>query len=278
MTAVPSSTAASGAVSLRSLVAWVVLFIVWGIARQKFEGAGWSGLAQHVSVLELAQIYVIGLLVWHIDPAIRLPGAMALGALCLIATLVLVLRYRPAYASGGLEIALLGLSLLYPSIRLVAWVITLFVFQYLFLAGPFLWLHEAVGSLDAAILRGILTDLGYVALGFGPYVFLQDSAHGINVMGACSSSNVIGTVVVGYCVLVLARRGRLIPQDASWLTAILVSGLLINWVRLTPMAISKEQHQFWHDGTGASLVSLALAALVLAGVALATRDAGRARS
>jgi hypothetical protein len=273
MTAIADPSTSRGFVSLQSLVMWTFVFIVWGILRQKFSGLAWSDALQTISILELAQVYFIWLMASRIDPGASVPPLVAVAALAIIATLVLTLRYRPSYASGGLELGLLALSAFYPTIRLVAWAITLFVFQYLFLAGPFLWLHEAVGSMDAAVLRSAMTELGYPAVGFGPFVYLNGSTHGVNVMGACSSSNIVGTILAGYCIIVMGRRGRLVPDDVSWIVGLLIASLVINWLRLAPMALSKEGHQFWHDGLGGSLVATLFAVLVVIAAALATRDA-----
>lgn len=263
---------APGAVSLRSVASWTFVFILWGLARQKFSGLDAWQAFQAVSVLELAQVYVISLLIRDIKRDEAVPALVAAATLALIAALVLTLRSRPSYASGGLEMGLLALSIRYPSLRTAALAITLFVFQYLFLTGPFLWLHEAVGSLDANILRNAFTEFGYPARGSGPFVYLDGSTHGVNVMGSCSSSNILGTIVAGYCILVLGRRGRLVPDDISWIGGLLVVSLTINWLRLAPMVVSKEGHQFWHDGFGSSVVSLVFAALVFGAVALATRQ------
>ncbi len=183
-----------------------------------------------------------------------------------------MLRFRPSYASGGLELGLLALSIAYPSIRLAATAMTLFVFQYLFMTGPFLWLHEAVGSFDAMIVRSILAELGYGASGFGPFVFLDGSTHGVNVMGSCSSSNVVGTMAAGYGILVLGLRGRFDHEDAMRLALLLAAGLVVNWARLAPTALSLEQHAFWHDDFGASVVSLLLAVLVIGAAYLPRRE------
>jgi hypothetical protein len=260
------------AISLRSLILWTFVFILWGILRQKFPAFETTDLINRISVLEVVQVFYIIRLARLIPPDETVSAWVAFGGLTVISSLVLILQFRPTYASGGLEIGLLALSFFRPSMRVFAWAVTLFVFQYLFMAGPFLWLHETVGSIDATVLRGMLQEWGYPALGIGPFVFLDGSVHGVNVMGTCSSSNVIGTIVAGYVIIVLGRRGHLVPQDALTLTLLLVAGLLLNWLRIVPMALSREGHAYWHDGEGAALVSLAFAAIVLAGAFAATRD------
>jgi hypothetical protein len=266
--------ATEGSIPARVAVWWVVAFIVWGILRQKLAALpelSIDGILTQVSVLEVLEVWLIFRLASRIPDTCRLPATTAWIVLGVIALVVVVVRYRPSYASGGLELMLLVLSWRTRPLRLVAICVTLFVFQYIFQSGPFLWLHESIGRVDAAVLRGLLAEAGYVANGFGPMVYLEGSTHGVNVMGACSSSHVVGTMTAGYLIIVAGLRGRFVADDASWLAGLLVTTICVNWLRLAPMVVSPQGHAFWHDGLGASIVSLVYAALVLAAVHVATK-------
>ena len=118
---------------------------------------------------------------------------------------------------------------------------------------------------------------GLAARGSGPIVYLEGSTHGIDVMGACSSSNIIGTITAGFVIIVMGRRKHLVADDILWLTGLLGLTLMVNWARLAAMAVSKEGHAFWHDGFGASLVALAYAALVFAAAFRASSEQPEAR-
>ena len=126
--------------------------------------------------------------------------------------------------------------------------------------------------MDATVLRSGLLEFGYSVGGFGPIIIGPDGKHGVNVMGACSSSQVIGTVGVGYLLIVLGRRGYLEGRDWTWLGLLLSATLVLNWFRLAPMALSPEGHAYWHDGDGAGLVALAYAAATIGVAMAATRD------
>ena len=272
------SPQATSGVSARTVVLWTIAFIVWGVLRQKI-GSGPLGdygldIFNRVGILEIAEVYLIVQLALGLPADMRLSRLASGAALAAIACLVLLLRYRPTYASGGLEIGLLALSIVYPRLRVVALAVTLFVFQYVFLAGPFLWLHEMVGTLDATVLRNALVESGYSIGGFGPYVFVEGAHFGINVMGSCSSSNVLATVGCGYLILVLGLRGRFVADDVLWGTALVALTIMVNWLRLMPMALSREGHAFWHDGFGASLVALAFGVIVGWAAHMATRRSG----
>ena len=84
-----------GAVSLRSLTAWVFVFILWGLTRQKFQGLSWDEALQSISILEIAQVYVICQLIRGLPRGQSVSGAVALAAAAVIAVLVLSLRSRP---------------------------------------------------------------------------------------------------------------------------------------------------------------------------------------
>ena len=257
---------------------WVLAFIVWGVLRQKLSsgplGAYGLDLFNRIGILEVAEIYLIVRLALAIPRDLMLSRLASASTLAAISALVLLLRYRPHYASGGLEIGLLCLSLFYHRLRTVAVAVTLFVFQYVFLAGPFLWLHEIVGRVDAAVVRSAFEEAGYSVSGFGPFVFVDGTQFGINVLGACSSSNVLATVGCGYLILVLGLRGRFVADDILWGTALVAFTIVVNWLRLMPMALGRDLHAFWHDGFGASLVALAFAALVGWAAHMATRRTG----
>ncbi|MHB2169113.1 hypothetical protein [Alsobacter sp. R-9] len=264
----------------RELVFWIFAFILWGVLRQKFASMPADdiglGIFQHVTALELLEVYFIARLALALRPSDIVGPGVALATLGVVAALVLLLRYRPTYASGGLELWLLALSVFVSSIRVVAWAITLFVFQFIVQSGPFLWLHELIGRVDAEVLRGLLAEAGHQTTGVGPLVYVVGNDFAIDVMGACSSSHVIATVIAGYLIIVLGRRGRLVPGDVSWITGLLVVGIMINWMRLLPTALSREGHAYWHDGDGAGLVSLAYGAMTIGAAFAATRGASRA--
>ena len=254
-------------VSRAAVVGWLVTFTAIEWLRYKAETSGpLTGLeafAQAVPVLELLEIVFLARMIdWKAaQPRIDLGEAAAI--LVGIAFVTLVGNGRAIFSAGLL--ASYALCRFAGDRQHRALVIGLFAFvaQYLLNAGPFLWLHELVSRLDASVLRAVLNFVGYDVGGAGSFVVHPSESFAINIVTSCSSSHVAAIVAPGFIIAVLGLRGSLRKSDLGYLAGLLAATVCLNWLRLMPTALSRAGYQFWHNGTGASMLAAAYAVLVL---------------
>jgi len=263
-------------VSRAAVVGWLVAFTAIEWLRYKAETSGpLTGLeafAQAVPVLELLEIVFLARMIdWKAaQPRIGLGEAAA--TLVGIAFVTLVGNGRAIFSAGLL--ASYALCRFAGDRQHRALVIGLFAFvaQYLLDTGPFLWLHELVSRLDASVLRAVLNFAGYDVGGAGTFVAHPSENFAINIVTGCSSSHVVAIVAPGFIITVLGLRGSLRRSDLGYLAGLLAATVCLNWLRLLPTAISRAGYQFWHDGTGASMLAATYAVLVLGMGYWATRE------
>ncbi len=94
-------------------------------------------------------------------------------------------------------------------------------------------------------------------------VINQSTNFGIDIMEGCASTALAASTVPGFFISVLGLRGRFRATDAAFLALLLVSTFVLNWARLCPMVFSRENCEYWHNGDGTAVVSLALGLMVI---------------
>jgi hypothetical protein len=190
----------------------------------------------------------------------------AMVILGLIAAVCLFANGRPYFSAGLLSFYLLCRFGRNVEHRRLAIGMFAFTAQYLLLAGPFIWLHAFVGGLDAAILRVILRALGYDVTGYGTFVIRASQNFAIDVQEGCSSSYIAAIAIPGFVITILGLRGWFRRADFGYATGLLAAVVLVNWLRLIPIALSHEGWLYWHEGEGSSIVA-AIDALIIVGMA-----------
>lgn len=265
---------ALSAVSRLAVVGWLTAFILFEWARLKLDtiGGGWESLYQHVSALECLEIVLIARL---IDPRARSPQVGAGEATAILAGaafLTLVATSRPAFSVGILSLFVLIRFGRDPAYRIFAAALFAFAAQYLLLSGPFMWLHDASALGDAWITRHVMNLAGFGVVGAGTFIMRPAADFGVNVIWGCTTSYAAASVAAGFVILVLARRRDWRRADFGWLAGLLLATFLVNLVRLVVTSISREDHQFWHDGAGTAVFAVGYLALVYAFAVLATRQ------
>jgi hypothetical protein len=145
------------------------------------------------------------------------------------------------------------------------------VFAPFLSGGPFLWLHEKMAYLDASIVGFILRGIGYSVSVDRTVLIAGGGEHGIDIWAGCATTFNLGLLIGSFAILVLARR-RLRSSDGLWAMALVLAIAIVNWMRLSAMAFTWEWYEYWHAGSGATIVSLIEALLVLAIAKLATRS------
>ncbi|HEX3408294.1 MAG TPA: hypothetical protein VHS81_13745 [Caulobacteraceae bacterium] len=264
----------SSAVSGAAAIGWLLAFILLEWARGKWLLAAPStpaGLLGAVSALEGLEVFLI---VRMFNWRARGPNLGAIEApalLALIAFAGVVLSARPFFAAGVLALFILCRFGRSAEHRALAIAVFAFIAQYLLQAGPFIWLHALVGRIDAAVLRWVLPRFGYDVTGHSTFVVRASRQFSINVLEGCASSYVASVAIPGFVIVVLALRGRLQRSDLGYAIALLAAIVLVNWLRLAPIALSREGWLYWHQGAGGAIVAAADGVLVVGLAYLATR-------
>jgi hypothetical protein len=161
--------------------------------------------------------------------------------------------------------------------RAVALGVLAFLTQYLLVLGPFMWLHQFVGGVDAAVLRGGLRIAGFDVTGSGTSVINVAQNFGIDIFPSCSSFPPVAVMIPGAIITILGWRGWLCKSDLLYLGSLLTAGVCVNWLRLALMVLSREGYLYWHSDDGESVVAMSDAALTIGFGYLAARH-GQFRS
>ncbi len=264
----PSRSAIAG-VSSAVVVGWLIAFTGLEWVRFKLGSvAAPTGLADVTYILSALECFELFLLVkmfsWKSDaPPIGALEAMAtlLGA----AVLLLFANSRPIFSAGLLAFYVLCRFGRTDQHRRVAIGLFAFISQYLLLAGPFIWLHTLVGRIDASVMRWVLQTAGYDITGYGTLVVRASQNFATDVQWGCSSSNVAAIAIPGFVITILGFRGWIRGSDLAYLAVLLAAVVLINWLRLIPIELSREGWLYWHEGNGSSIVA-AINGLVIVGL------------
>lgn len=227
----------------------------------------WAGTAALVArspsldALEraLTQISVLPVVEWWmlIGFARRLPertisAAMAYGSLALVVaafTLINHQRFALLFESA----VLFFLWLRTPDLRRVGLILLLIALQRGQGMTP---LHALVSWIDTRVLSGSMALIGQPVTRIGNLIVSSGMPDGLVVLAGCASSNLMLPMGLGLAILLLISRDPLKPGDYGWIAATLAIAAAINIVRLILMLGSHAAYESWHEGTGASIVSV----------------------
>ncbi len=76
------------------------------------------------------------------------------------------------------------------------------------------------------------------------------------ILAGCASSNLMLPMGLGLAILLLISRTTLKRTDYGWIAVTLAIAVAINIVRLSLMLGSHAAYESWHEGTGASVISV----------------------
>ena len=226
----------------------------------------------------LTQISVLPVVEWFMLFGLvrRLPGrtltpSLAYGSLALVvAAFTLIAHQRFAFLFESFILFLLWLRT--PELRRVGVILLFIALQ----RGQGLTvLHALVSWVDARVLDGFMSLIGQPVTRIGNLILSPGLTDGLVILAGCASSNLMLPMGLGLAVLLLVSRDRLTGRDYGWIALTVVTAAAMNIVRLYLMLGGHEAYEDWHQGTGASIVSVA-GLVVTMGIWMIVTDPRRA--
>ncbi len=228
----------------------------------------------------LTQISVLPVIEWFMLFGFlrRLPDrsvspGLAYGSLALVvASFTLINHQRFAFLFESIVLFLLWLRT--ADLRRVGVILLLIALQRGQGMTP---LHALVSWLDTRVLTGVMGLIGQPVTRIGNLILSPGNPDGLVILAGCASSNLMLPMGLGLAILLLLSRARLTRGDYGWIALTLAVAVAINLVRLYLMLGSHEAYENWHEGTGASIVSVAGLIVTMGAWTIAT-DPKRAQS
>ena len=118
-------------------------------------------------------------------------------------------------------------------------------------------LHGLVSWIDSRLLQGATALLGEPVTRIGNLIISATNPNGLLVLAGCASSNLIIPMTLGLIALLLSSKPRLTGTDYGWIAGTVAAGFIINIARLFMMLPSHAAYEYWHEGDGASIISVA---------------------
>jgi exosortase/archaeosortase family protein len=122
-------------------------------------------------------------------------------------------------------------------------------------------LNDLSAAMDAQGAHYLLSFAGYMNDVTGTVVRLRNSAHAIEIRGPCATTFALFEVLAAFGVFSIWLRREPRWQVLLLAGVIVAAVVLVNWLRLSLMAISKPSYDYWHSGPGASIISFCYALL-----------------
>lgn len=252
-----------------------VLAIAWAKGSQN---GGLAGAADFVNFLVLAEwwcLYEIARRVdWSKIHAGR-PERLAGLAFAAYALFFVVLQSHVLTAALGVAIAL-RLALASPEFRPVAIVVALISLQDAFGKEVFGYsINALVADLDARGAHLMLFLAGFPIERSGNALHLIGTNHVIRVVPTCATTVALFEALTAFGVFAIWLRAELRWRLALLAGALVVAVFQINWLRLSVVTLSKENYDYWHDGSGRAIIGMTYVVLAffLAHLAAPKRDA-----
>jgi len=223
-----------------------------------------------ISVLPVAEWFMLFGFVRRL-PDRTISAPLAYGSLALVvAAFTLINHQRFAFLFESFVLCLLWLRA--PDLRRVGLVLLFIALQRGQGMTP---LHALVSWVDTRVLTGIMSLVGEPVARIGNLVVSQGMPDGLVILAGCASSNLMLPMGLGLAILLLVSRDRLTRADYGWIALTLAVAVAINLVRLRLMLGGHAAYESWHEGTGASIVSVA-GLVVTMGVWMIATDPKRA--
>ena len=262
-----------------AVLGWLLAFVAFVWVRIKLENVEPApSLHDALDIFTAAELFCIVMLARLF---LRQPPAQTLSILEAAATvagaaaITLIVDTKPIFAMALLTSYVLIRFAPNGANRAIAIALFAFAAQYWMQAGPFIWLHEMVGIVDADVLRRALAIAGHEIGGTGTTIMRIDRSFGVDIAIGCASSFVVAIVAPIFAIALLGLRGAFRPSDLRFFAGLIAATVLLNWIRLYPTSLSHDGWLYWHEGDGASLIAAANGLLIAAFVYLALHHVER---
>jgi hypothetical protein len=139
--------------------------------------------------------------------------------------------------------------------------------------SPYLdFFHSAVGRMDAHVVGTIHRALGHAMTVHGNIVENAANQFSIIVIAQCSSSYILAAMCLAFVVVALVRGREPRLSALGWLGAAYLASVALREVHLVLMASNRSNYEWWHNGPGYSIASLASTVLVGFFAVMATNE------
>ncbi len=223
------------------------------------------GTFTQVSVLPVVEWYVLFGMIRGLDRR-EVPAGLAYGSLALVVVASVAIHHQRVaflWESVGLFVLWIGT----PVLRRIGLILLVIAVQREKGLTP---LHGLVSWLDAHLVSGFMSLAGHPVTRIGNLIVSPGMPNGLVVLAGCASTHLMIPMGLGLVALLLADRDRLTRADYGWIGITLAAAVAMNVVRLAMMLRSHEAYLSWHEGTGASIVSVAGLIVTLAAWMAAT--------
>jgi hypothetical protein len=227
----------------------------------------------HALTMALTRISVMPVIEWYVLFGLargnghRLISApLALGSLAMIVLATLALPHqRVAFLAETILLFIVWFTT--PGLRRIAIVLLLIALQ---LDQGMTPLHGLVSWADSRLLQLMVAILGEPVTRIGNLIISATNPNGLLVLAGCASSNLILPMTLGLVALLLSSKSRLTGKDWGWIAGTVVAGFAINIGRLFMMLPSHAAYEYWHEGDGAGIISVAGMVVTLGAWMIAT--------
>ena len=224
-----------------------------------------------VSVLPVVEWYVLFGMIRRLDQR-DVPALLAYGSLALVVVASAAIRHqRVAFLWEATLLSVLWIGT--PVLRRIGLILLIIAVQREKGLTP---LHGLFGWLDAHMVSALMSVIGHPVTRVGNLIVSPGMPDGLVVLAGCASTHLMIPMGLGLAALLLASRDRLTRADYGWIGVTLVAAVAMNIMRLVLMLQSHAAYLSWHEGTGASIVSVAGLIVTLAAWMAATGRTGTA--
>jgi hypothetical protein len=224
-----------------------------------------------ISVLPVVEWYALfGLIRGMTGPPVR--AELAFGSLVIFVLGLTQLHHqRTAFLAEAILLFLLWART--PGLGRVSLIVLLIALQLGEGTPP---LHGLFTWFDAQILPVVMDAIGQPVDRIGNLIRSPGLPDGLVLLAGCAGSNLMLPMAMGFLALVLTSHPKLSRIDWRWLGLVLAAAMVMNIVRLCLMLQSRADFESWHEGNGASLISVAGLIVTLAAWSATTRRDGAA--
>jgi exosortase/archaeosortase family protein len=120
------------------------------------------------------------------------------------------------------------------------------------------------------LLRGDATIVGGILSFLRPDVIWRDTSfytpdgNSITLIGACSSFQNVSAALLAVTAIAMLTRTEWLPRDIAAAVLACIAMILMNAARICLFVWNPSSYQYWHDGAGSPLFSIAETLIVLA--------------
>lgn len=194
-----------------------------------------------------------------------------------LALLISAICIAPSKQATAMAMLTFGIFLYYQSktevfTRRIALILMVFAFEIVWTSPYLNFLHVGVGRLDAHAVAAIYNAFGYAIGAHGNVIENTPQQFSVIVIGPCSSSYGLVSICLAFVVTALFRHRDLHRSVLPWLGAACLASVAITELRLILTVESEAKYEWWHNGPGYSIYSVAATALVAFFAIMATRE------